>query len=297
MKCASLAHLPLSLSVAALFAIVTATSARATTTFIYSNDTGNNLAALGANDVVDWAQLGAAGTILPTTFTAFSAGGLRVTGSFGATAQRYDQRSGGNAIDPLKWNGDFSANDAAIASANEPSNDIVDAPGSILPDLSPLVLIFDRPVAGVGAQIDAAHYGKFTGSISAYDSAGNLLVSFNNSNITNDGRTNPLPLIPRGTIGTDTYGRTTNDANNAAYFWGIGSDIANISKIAFGTNRESLLDNADNAVIDYGTNYFAINSLRLNVAPTTPVPEPLTIGGTLVGGATALRLRKRLKAK
>ncbi|WP_310485821.1 hypothetical protein [Chamaesiphon sp. VAR_48_metabat_403] len=221
------------LSVSAVtLAIVSATSAGAATTFIYSNETGNNLAVLGANDVVDWRQLGTAGTTLPTTFRAVSAGGLGVTGNFGTTANRIDQRIGFNTpSDPLKWNGDFSGDAALIAAANEPSNDIIDAPGSILPDLSPLVLTFDRPVTGVGAQINAAHYGKFTGSIAAYDRFDNLLVSFNNSNITNDGRTNPLPVVARGTLGTDTYGRTTNDANNVAYFWGVKSDTANISKI------------------------------------------------------------------
>ncbi len=298
MKCTSTVKFSCQLSVSAVaLAIVSATSAGAATTFIYSNETGNNLAVLGANDVVDWRQLGTAGTMFPTTFTAISAGGLGVTGSFGTTANRIDQRIGTNTpIDPLKWNGDFSSDAALIASANEPSNDTIDAPGSILPDLSPLVLTFDRPVAGVGAQINAAHYGKFTGSIAAYDRSGNLLVSFNNSNITNDGRTNPLPVVARGTIGTDTYGQTTNDANNVAYFWGVKSDTANISKIVLGTNRESLLDNANTPVIDYGTNYFAINNLRLNATPATAVPEPITLVATLVGGVTALQIRRRLTA-
>jgi hypothetical protein len=296
MKCASIVKFSFYVSVSTI-AIASATSAGAVTTFIYSNETGNNLAALGANDVVDWRQLGVAGTVLPSTFTALSTGGLGVTGSFGTTANRIDQRVGfSTPSDPLKWNGDFAGGAALIASANEPSNDIIDAPGSILPDLSPLVLAFDRPVSGVGAQINAAHYGKFTGSIAAFDRSGNLLASFNNSNITNDGRTTPLPVVARGSIGTDTYGRTTNDANDVAYFWGIKSDRENISKIVFGTNRESLLDNANNPVIDYGTNYFAINNLRLSVAPATAVPEPLTLFGTLVGGAIALRMQRRLSA-
>ena len=34
----------------------------------------------------------------------------------------------------------------------------------------------------------------------------------------------------------------------------------------------------------------------LNVSAATSVPEPLTIVGTLIGGATALQMRKRLKA-
>ena len=301
MKCASTANVRLPLSIATAIAtissIFSSLSAQAATTFIYSNNTGDNLALLAANDVVDWTQLGSSLTTLAPTFTAISAGGVSVIGNFGTAANRIDQRSGFNAIDPLKWNGDFNGNEPLIASGNEPSNDIVDAPGSILPDLSPLVLMFDRPVVGAGAQLNSGHYGKFTGSISAFDSFGNLLVSFNNSNITNDGRTNPLPVISRGTIGTDTYGRTTNDANNAAYFWGIKSDTANISKIVFSTNRESLLDNANNPVIEYGTNYFAINSLRLNAAPATAVPEPMTVVGTLLGGATAVRLRKRLKVR
>ncbi len=102
----------------------------------------------------DWQQIGAALTTLPITFTVTSASGLGVTGNFGTTAQRIDRRNGGNAIDPLKWNGSFSSNAALIASGNKPSNDIVEAPGSILPDLSPLVLMFDRLVVGVETQIN-----------------------------------------------------------------------------------------------------------------------------------------------
>jgi hypothetical protein len=65
----------------------------------------------------------------------------------------------------------------------------------------------------------------------------------------------------------------------------------------FRTNRESLLDGSDTPIITYGANNFAINSLRLNIADFTAVPEPLTIVGTLIGGAMALRLRNRLKTK
>ena len=311
MKYSTKANISLPLSIAATMTSIifgTTTSARAAT-FIYSNPSNNNLSILGTNDSVNWRNLDSNSAnfsvdpmddpkILANTFRAISNRGLLVTGSFGITARRFDQRNiNVTVLDPLKWNGDFNSDEAAIASANEPSNDDVDRPGSILPDYNDLVLTFNNPVFGAGAQINTGHYGKFTGSISAYDSFDREIVTFNNSNITNDGRTTPPPIISIGTIGTDTYGQTTNDANNAAYFWGIKSDTNNISKIVFRTNRESLLDGSNTPIITYGANNFAINSLRLNIADFTAVPEPLTIVGTLIGGAMALRLRNKLKTE
>jgi hypothetical protein len=121
----------------------------------------NSRAGLGANDTVDWAQLGVSGTILPNPFAATSTGGLGVIGQFtGGAGQRLDQSNFGGP-----WIGNFAPGDAVLWS--NLSN-------------GPLTLTFANPVSGVGSQMMADFYGNFTGSIEAFDSANISLGLFSN---------------------------------------------------------------------------------------------------------------------
>lgn len=115
-------------------------------------------AALGANDYIDWAQLGPSGPIdLPAG----------VTSQLGLPAQldnpvgnllRFDQG--------VEWGGDFAPGDALV------ETDWSHSPvGTVLID-------FAVPVYGAGAQLQASLLGPFTGEVRAYDAAHVLLESY-----------------------------------------------------------------------------------------------------------------------
>jgi hypothetical protein len=224
-----------SFSALSLFAIA---PAQASVLFV------NSRAGLGANDSVDWAQLGPDRTVLSNPFTATSSGGLGVTGQFtGGSGELRTQSA--------SWAGNFAIGDAVLYAW--------DGNGGI----GPLTLTFANAVSGVGAQIMADYYGRFTGSIEAFDSFNNSLGLFSNLS-----------------------GVSNGDADNSAVFWGISSTNSDIKSIVF------------NASDDFGDgpNDFTINQLSLVTANTTAVPEPFTIVGTLIGGTAALRMRKKLKS-
>jgi hypothetical protein len=116
-------------------------------------------AALGRNDVIDWADLGPAGTTVSNPFTISSVGGMVTDVSKPAPQgafQVYYQTTGG-------WLGNFAAGDAVLWSQG---------------DAGPIALEFAAPVEGAGAQLQMDSFGAFTGVVTAYDSGGNPLGEF-----------------------------------------------------------------------------------------------------------------------
>lgn len=186
--------------------------------------------ALGGNDYVDWGVLGPTFTVVSNPFAISSNGGLDMTvskpthGHFG----RRDQWDG--------WWGNFSPGDHLIWTRYQ---------------VGPMVIVFDTPVLGAGAQIQPNLYGDFIGMIAAYDSAGNLLGSFSLDGVSTDG----------------------NDGS--AIFLGVLDSSATIKKLVF---------DVDDSTID-----FAINRLDLVTQGGGPViPEPgtlvlMSIGGLAIG--------------
>lgn len=122
---------------------------------------------------------------------------------------------------------------------------------------APLQISFQQAIARVGSNIQANYYGAFTATITAFDSLGNTLGSFSRS------------------------GNSTSNGDGSAIFLGIGSDQANISRLEF------RLPSASIAPED-----FAINSLSIS---SQPVPEPLTILGSLTAGGFGVVLRRKQK--
>ena len=114
-------------------------------------------AALGADDFIDWGQLGKESFIptLPASLT--SNGGLV------AALDNLNSNSGITRLDQGGlWRGNFAAGDAlAVAQPNG----------------GPLVIDFWEGVFGAGAQIQSNVFGSFTATIEAYDAQGNLLES------------------------------------------------------------------------------------------------------------------------
>ncbi len=259
-------------SVVTLVSIGTTTNARAAT-FV------NSSAALGANDVIDWASypLNPGTTAVGSPFSITSANGLAVTGSQNApVGQILKQNPNGftvtaansnttqdpttfNQFDSLTnplWNGSFAPN--TIVYWTKGSNQGV-------------TLSFATAVSGVGAQIDSFFYRNLSG-LPRFE--GELTVNFN------DGSAQQ--------IFKNLQINTGASANNSALFWGIQSSTANISSINFNS-----YDPVDRLAGRIDSSNFALGSIGL-VNPTR-VPEPLTIVGTLVGVAAALKMRKRLK--
>jgi hypothetical protein len=256
------------------FSIVSATTAialtTATTAWSANLSFVSSRAALGANDFVDWSNPITQIASVPATFSTISAGGITVTGSqagaFGevrrqsSTPFAVDANSPGSATaNTTFWNGNFAPNDAVYwnkGSANLASG---------------LTLSFATPVSAVGAQLDSLFY---------------------HGSGTND------PISPfRGTI-TAFYGSgasqtvnvnalTSALADNSATFFGFSSDSADITGVLF--NTTDLINND-------GFN-FAINRVSLRTTSgVQAVPEPFSIVGTLIGGAAALKMRRKFKA-
>jgi hypothetical protein len=120
----------------------------------------------------------------------------------------------------------------------------------------PLTINFDRPVSAAGAQIAVDDVPTFTAFLSAFDNNNNLLGNFS------IGGTSSLAL------------------DNSARFLGISSDTANISRLVYSSSENNRA--------------FGINAL--SIAGSVPAPEPLTIFGTIIGGAAAWKMKKKLKS-
>jgi hypothetical protein len=142
--------------------------------------------ALGANDSIDWGQLGPAGTIgtivsNPTTVTSANALSIGVSmpaGSF----QRFDQ--GGN------WNGNFAPGDKLLYTKINPG---------------PLTLSFLTGISGGGAQIQESVFGAFTAEISAFDVNDVLLGTFSENGVSDSNGNNSAIFIGLLSSAADIY--------------------------------------------------------------------------------------------
>jgi hypothetical protein len=80
-------------------------------------------------------------------------------------------------------------------------------------------------------------------------------------------------------LGNFSIGGTSSLAlDNSAQFLGISSDTANISRLVYSSSESNRA--------------FGINALSIS----QPIPEPLTIFGTIIGGAAAWKMKKKLKS-
>ena len=193
--------------------------------------------ALEGNDRVNWSSLGPTQpfNVLPNSFTATSLGGLGLTVDIplptepGITPPLVFQTLQPPSGIPTNFaSGDF----VLLTGLNPRTFPAVGNPG-------PLTITFAQPVLGAGTQIAVDDTTEFTGFLQAYDTADNLLGSF------------------------QLLGTSSTDLDNSAIFLGISSDTANISRLVFSSS-------VPNRAV-------GINSLSL--VTNRSVPEPsLTIG-------------------
>jgi len=119
---------------------------------------------LGADDNIQWGQFGPPDTIINGPAEGLTDGGLAFTVDDGDHALlRLDQSDG--------WNGNFSPGEELIW-----SGDFV----------APIEIDFDRPVFGVGANIQKGNFGMFDGVIEVFDGDENLIERFSREGDSND---------------------------------------------------------------------------------------------------------------
>jgi hypothetical protein len=190
----------------------------------------NNRTALAGNDQVDWSSLGKvfnpfnpnSSAFLPNSFSAISQGDQELNvqiqpASSPDITPPFVFKTG---LPPQGIPTNFANGDFLLFTGFKPNT--FPAPGNS----GPLSITFDTPVFGAGAQIAVDDEPSFTAFVSAFDSSGSLLGTFQEPG------TSSLAL------------------DNSAVFLGVSSDIPNISKLVFSI---SALDRA-----------FAINTLSIN---------------------------------
>jgi hypothetical protein len=117
------------------------------------------------------------------------------------------------------WVGNFKENDGVLATDH---------------DIGPLIITFDQPVRGAGAQIQAdSAPRRFKGRIQAFDVNGNRVAQYSRD------------------------GLSTNDNDNSAIFVGVLADTATIKRIEMSAVS---IKPSPNKSMD-----FAINQLDINV--------------------------------
>jgi hypothetical protein len=147
-------------------------------------------AALGANDVIDWGQLGPAFTLVPSPVT--SSLGLDATASTTDPAGlfRLDEGTG--------WLGNFSPGDRLLTSNTA--------------NYFPLTVIFATPVFGAGANIQLDQHVPFTAFIEAFN-GGTSLGIFTEDGVSNANDDGSAIFIgvrdPNAEITSVVFGLTT----------------------------------------------------------------------------------------
>ena len=152
----------------ALTAIAAAGSASAAPVLV------NSAAALGANDSVNWSQLGSDGTALNQNFTANSANSVVVSGAFAGAGGGCLAVVGGSNCG---WNAGpgFSGGDSVLWAEDGNYS------GS-----GPLTLSFASAL-GAGLWVQATAPGAYSMSIEAFNGVGSLGVFSEASNLSGDG--------------------------------------------------------------------------------------------------------------
>jgi hypothetical protein len=264
------------------FSVISATTAIAlsSTTNAWSANltfVNTNRNDLVANDFLDWSEVSSVPVSSGTQFTTSSTvGGLTVTGNLaGAPGEIRTQNTGSvigtdspsiaNATENSEfWNGNFAPGDGVYWNKGN----------------GKLSLTFSDSVSSVGTQLNSLFYfssvptppdlptprALFQGTITAF------LDDGSSETFTANGAINAL-------------------ANNTAAFFGVSSDSADIKKVEF-----DVFDIPTDTAVPASYFNYAINRVSIGNPNVQSVPEPFTIFGTLFGGATALKMRKRLKA-
>lgn len=161
--------------------------------------------ALGANDLLDWAQIGTDGSAAANPASLLSNDGLAITVSQPTGNGQRRTQSGPSG----SWDGNFTPGDAVYWTGTN--------------NAGPVTIVFATPVRGVGGQIQplvggaSNPYGAFTGTIQAFDASDTLLGTFSAS------------------------GTSSGAADGSALFLGIKSDTANIAKVTFDAPNTSSL--------------------------------------------------------
>ena len=129
-----------------------------------------SLGDLGANDAIDWGQLGGTGKWVPAPSAVVSTLGFNATISDGSSADllRQDQGDG--------YYGTFALGTRVLYSAFS----------------GPLILSFSTPVKGVGFEIQQTSWGNFVASITAYDASDHRI----GTTYTESGYTDPWHIAP-----------------------------------------------------------------------------------------------------
>ena len=125
----------------AMFLLTVFSLAQADTIVLVTAPSGTN--------TVDWSQLGAAGTVLPHAFVAFSAGGDTATGVFSAPTSN----KGELVQQGTDWNGNFAASEFAVWTTNH----------------GPLTVSFGNGYNAVGAYFQQNFFGTFTAQLQVYN--------------------------------------------------------------------------------------------------------------------------------
>jgi hypothetical protein len=220
-----------------------------------------NRAALGENDRVEWSSLGPIlppqpFKVLPYNFPTTSARGLGVN--------------------------------VSIPNANT-------FPPSGPPITPPLLFQTAPPPSGIPTNFASGDFILFTGlnptTFPAVGNPGPLTITFNTpvsavgTQIAADDATAPYTVnimaydVSNTLLGNFTIGATSSIAlDNSAQFLGVSSDVANISRIVYSTSETNRA--------------LGINALSI----VQPVPEPLTIIGTIIGGTAAWKMKRKLKS-
>jgi len=120
---------------------------------------------LGADDNIQWGQFGPPNTAFDTPAGGFTDNGLTFTvdDPDNHRLARFDQGDG--------WDGNFSPGDELIF------NSLFG---------TPIIMEFDQPVFGVGANIQGSFFGRFTGVIEVFDMDGTLIERFSREGESND---------------------------------------------------------------------------------------------------------------
>lgn len=112
---------------------------------------------LGADDNIQWGQFGPPNTAFDTPAQGLSDGGVSfiVDDEGNHALTRVDQGDG--------WDGNFAPGDELILNGGLGG---------------PVLIEFDRPVFGIGANLQEDFFGPFTGVIEVFDAGGGLIERF-----------------------------------------------------------------------------------------------------------------------
>jgi hypothetical protein len=194
--------------------------------------------ALGGNDFIDWALLAPPVTSISSPFVLPSNSG-DITAEVSNPTGNFETQ-----LQTVTWNGNFALFDALLFTGAA-------SPG-------PIVISFEEPVVGAGAQIQSFFLGAFTARIDVFDIGDSLIGSFS------------------------LLGDSNTGGDNSAVFLGVLDTMPSITRIEYHVDHTGLRDE------------FAINRLEL----VTAVAEPASIllfgsGLATLNGVTWRKQRRR----